>query len=295
MTHRVLILGSTGQLGRELSRAAWPDDIEPVFLDRQAADFGAPETLGAIVSRQEPDAVVIAAAYTNVDKAEVEEELAMRINAEAPAAIARAAAERSIPMVYVSTDYVFDGTKTTPYEEADPVNPLNAYGRTKLAGEEAVRAANPRHLILRTSWVYSAHGANFLLSMLRLAKEHAEVTIVADQHGCPTAAGDLADAIVRTMPRLLRDEARWGTYHLAGGSETTWHGFAESIFRQLTARGITRPSNKAITTSEFPRPAQRPANGRLSSAAFLAEFGIALPGFETAVPRVLDEALAGTG
>jgi dTDP-4-dehydrorhamnose reductase len=295
MTHRVLILGSTGQLGHELSRAAWPDDVEPIFLDRQAADFSAPETLSAIVSRHKPDAVVIAAAYTNVDKAEAEEEIAMRINAAAPAAIARAAADRSVPVVYVSTDYVFDGTKTTPYDEADPVNPLNAYGRSKLAGEEAVRAANPRHLILRTSWVYSAHGSNFLLSMLRLAKQHAEVTIVADQHGCPTAAGDLAGAIVRAMPRLLRNEARWGTYHLVGRSETTWHGFAESIFRQITARGIPRPDNKAITTSEFPRPAQRPANGRLSSAAFLAEFGIELAGFETAVPAVLDEVLAREG
>jgi dTDP-4-dehydrorhamnose reductase len=236
--------------------------------------------------------VIVAAAYTNVDGAEGDEATAMTVNAVAPGAIARAAAALSIPVVHISTDYVFDGEKSGLYDERDAVNPINAYGRTKLAGEIGVRAANPRHLILRTSWVYSAHGTNFLKSMLRLATQNADVKVVADQRGCPTAAGDLASAIARTAPRLFDADMPWGTYHLAGGSETTWHGFAEAIFAELNARGLRRPVNRAISTAEFVRPARRPANSRLSSAAFEREFGMRLPGYEAAVPLVLDEALA---
>lgn len=294
MTRQVLVFGATGQLGHELARAKWPDGIAPVFLDRQAADFTQPGTLEAAIESHAPDAVIIAAAYTNVDGAESDEATAMTVNAVAPGVIARAAAARSVPVVYVSTDYVFDGEKDAPYDEGDAVNPINAYGRTKLAGEIETRAGNPQHVILRTSWVYSAHGSNFLRAMLRRAAEHNEVTIVADQLGCPTAAHDLASAIARIAPRLFEANIRWGTYHLTGGSETTWHGFAEAIFAELAARGLPRPANKAITTAEFVRPARRPANGRLSCAMFEQEFGFHLPGFETAVPLVLDEALAET-
>ena len=293
MTRRVLVFGASGQLGRELSLTQWPEGVAPVFLDRKAADFLRPKTLASAIERSAPDAVIIAAAYTDVDGAESDEETAIAVNAIAPGVIAGAAATRGAPVVYISTDYVFDGEKEGAYVEADPVNPINAYGRSKLAGEEAVRAANRRHLILRTSWVYSASGSNFLLSMLRLAGQRA-VSIVADQKGCPTAAHDLASAIAQMLPRLFDADAdeRWGTYHLAGSSETTWHGFAETIFCALARRGHPRPANRAIATADFPRPARRPTNSRLSSAAFERVFGIRLPGFETAVPRVLDEVLA---
>jgi dTDP-4-dehydrorhamnose reductase len=289
MTHSVLVFGATGQVGRELARAAWPAGIAPTFLDRNAADFTRPETLEAIVREHAPRAVIIAAAYTDVDGAQSDEVTAMTVNAVAPAKIANAAATLDIPVVAFSTDYVFDGDKTTPYVETDPINPINAYGRTKLAGEIALRAANPRHLILRTSWVYSAHGTNFLKSMLRFAAEKEKVTIVADQHGCPTAAHDLAAAIARIAPRLISGDVPWGTYHLAGSSETTWHGFAEAIFVELEKRGQKRPVNDAITTADFPRPARRPLNSRLSSATFEKTFGFALPGYETSVPLVLGE------
>ncbi|MGH6926249.1 MAG: dTDP-4-dehydrorhamnose reductase [Propylenella sp.] len=292
MTRRLLVFGSTGQVGRELARAAWPAGMAATFLDRRAADFARPEALSGIVSRQKPDAIIIAAAYTAVDAAESDEETATMVNAVAPGSIARSAAALSVPTVYISTDYVFDGEKGGRYVEQDAVNPINAYGRSKLAGEIAVRAANPRHLILRTSWLYSAHGTNFLRSMLKLAATRKEATIVADQYGCPTAAADLAQAIARIAPLLFDADTRWGTYHLAGESETTWHGFAEAIFAELAKRGLRRPINRAISTAEFPRPARRPANSRLSSAAFRRAFGIRLPGFEAAVPRVLDEALA---
>ena len=292
MTRKVLVFGSTGQVARELARAEWPAGIAPTFLGRMEADFTKPVALSEAVRRHRPDAVIIAAAYTNVDAAESDEATAMHVNAVAPGTIARAAAALSIPVVHISTDYVFDGRKDGFYEEGDAVNPLNAYGRTKLAGEIEVCAGNPRHLILRTSWMYSAHGTNFLRSMLRLASENETVTVVADQRGCPTAAADLASAIAQIAPRLFDADTPWGTYHLAGGSETTWHGFAEAIFAEFAIRGLRRPINKAASTAELARPAPRPANSRLLSAAFLRAFGIRLPGSEVALPPVLEEALA---
>jgi dTDP-4-dehydrorhamnose reductase len=292
VSHRFLILGSTGQLGRALARADWDRSSELVFLDRAAADLSAPEALADIVRRHAPDAVIIAAAYTAVDRAESEEALASRVNAEAPGVVAAAAAQRNIPVISFSTDYVFDGSKRSAYVETDPVGPLNAYGRSKLAGEGSVRDANPRHVIFRTSWLYGPNGTNFLRTMLRLASTREEVRIVADQAGCPTTAGDLARAVARITPLLLEPGAPYGTYHLAGRSETTWHGFAEAIFTELGRRGLARPRNEAIGTDAYPTPARRPLNSRLSSDLAAATFGIALAGFEEAVPRVLDETLA---
>ena len=288
---RVLVFGSTGQVARELARANWASGTEVVCLDRAAADFSRPGSLGALVDAHAPDAVIIAAAYTAVDRAEGEEGLVARINAAAPGVIAAAAARHNIPVLHLSTDYVFDGTKDGPYTESDEVRPLGAYGRTKLAGEERVRAANHRHLILRTSWVYSAHGTNFVRTMLRLAATRAEVGVVVDQRGCPTAAGDIADALARLVPQMLDPAAPSGTYHLAGASETTWHGFAEAIFVELSARGLPRPRNNPIRTSDYPTAARRPLNSRLSSDKIAAEFGVRLPGFEASLPAVLDELL----
>jgi dTDP-4-dehydrorhamnose reductase len=289
---RVLVFGSTGQIARELARTTWPQGTTLTLLDRAAADFADPQSLGPLVRRNRPDIVIVAAAYTNVDAAEDDEEAANLINAVAPGAIARAAAELSIPIVHLSTDYVFDGEKGAPYVETDAVNPINAYGRTKLAGEREVRAANSKHLILRSSWIYSAFERNFFRTMLRLAESRDEVSVVADQRGCPTAAHDLAAGISATLPRLVAGDVRWGTYHLAGASDTTWHGFAEAIFSALAARGFRRPANKAVATSAYPTRARRPRDSRLSSEAFAREFGVRIGGFETALPKVLQEALA---
>jgi dTDP-4-dehydrorhamnose reductase len=292
MGARVLIFGSTGQLGRELRSADWPKNVELTSLDRQGADFSRPEKLAAIVRRARPDAIVIAAAYTSVDRAETEEGLAFAVNAEAPAAIAGAAAELDAPVLFPSTDYVFNGAKRSSYVEEDPPAPLNAYGRTKLAGEEAVRRANPRHLIVRTSWVYSAHGQNFLRTMLRLAATSDEVRVVEDQRGCPTAAADLAAAIVRIMPAILAGTAPYGLYHLPGRSATTWCGFAAAIFAALAARGERTPRLLPVATRDYPAKARRPLNSALSSARFRHAFGFDLRGYAGALPSVLDEALA---
>ena len=287
----VLVFGSTGQVARELARAEWTAGTALTFLGREAADFSRPGMLGAVLLAHRSDIVIIAAAYTAVDKAEDDEATAITINADAPAAIAAAAAALSIPVVHLSTDYVFDGSKDGCYAEGDAVAPINAYGRSKLAGEIAVRKENPRHLILRTSWLYSAHGANFLRTMLRLAATCESVSIVADQQGCPTSAPDLARAIAAACPRLLAADAPWGTYHLASASATTWHGFAEAIFAELAGRGLRRPRNDAIATIDHPTRAKRPLNSRLCSERFADMFGLRLPGFETAVPSVLSEAL----
>jgi dTDP-4-dehydrorhamnose reductase len=289
---RLLVFGTTGQLGRELARAAWPKDTALAFLDRQAADLARPSTLPDIVREHRPDLVVIAAAYTAVDRAESEPDLAMTVNGEAPGTIAAGAAAIGVPVVHVSTDYVFDGSKPTPYTEDDPVAPLGAYGRSKEAGERAVRAANPRHVILRTAWVYSPFGANFVRTMLRLAESREEVGVVDDQIGCPTAAGDLAAAIACLAPGLGSD-APFGTYHAAGAGETTWHGFAEEVFRGLERRDLKRPRNRAITSAEYPTPARRPANSRLDASKLRSAFGLRLASYTEALPRVLDE-LVGT-
>lgn len=288
---RVLIFGSTGQVSRALARAKWPAGMTPIALDRSAADFSQPEKLGPIVRHHAPDATIIAAAFTQVDKAESEEALATRVNADAPGEIAHAAAALAIPVIHLSTDYVFDGEKDGPYVESDPVGPVGAYGRSKLAGEVAVQQANARHLILRTAWVYDAGGTNFLRTMLRLAESRDEVRVVADQHGCPTAAVDIAAAIVHALPTVLQDETKAGTYHIAGDAPTTWHGFAEAIFEGLEARGLRRPRNVPITTAEYPTPAKRPRNSRLSSDAFAGTFGFRLRGYPAALPPILDEAI----
>ena len=288
---RVLVFGSTGQVARALAHAKWPKETSFIALGRDAADFSRPETLGGVVREHAPDAVVIAAGYTQVDKAESEEALATTVNAVAPGEIARAASALAIPVVHISSDYVFDGEKDGFYVESDPVGPIGTYGRTKLAGEIAVREANPKHLILRTSWVYDAAGTNFLRSMLRLAESRDEVRIVADQRGCPTAAGDIAGAIAHALPLILLDGGKFGTYHAAGAQWTTWHSFAEAIFEGLAARGLRRPRNTPIATADYPTPARRPKNSRLACEAFARDFGIKLRGFRSALPEILDEIL----
>lgn len=291
MAPHVLVFGSTGQLARELARAEWAAGTRLTFLDRAAADLRQAMTLAPVVRRHRPDIVIVAAAYTAVDRAESEESLAFAVNAEAPAAIAAAAAKLSIPVIYLSTDYVFDGEKRGRYEEDDPTRPLGAYGRSKRAGEEMVRSANPCHIVLRTSWIFSVHGSNFVRTMLRLAETRDEVRIVGDQRGCPTAAASLAAAIARLVPTLLQPAAPSGTFHLASPSDATWHSFAEAIFSGIAARGGRRPRNLAIPTSDYPTPARRPLNSRLSSRRIGEDLGISLPGWEESLARILDELL----
>lgn len=253
----VLVLGSTGQVGRHLR------DLLPnaTFWGRDAADFADPTELEERVRRLSPTAIVNAAAYTAVDRAETEPQLAWRVNAEGPATLARAARSLDVPLVHISTDYVFDGEQTQPYRETDPTYPINVYGRTKLAGELAVASLWPKHWIFRASWLFSPYGANFVKTMVRLAAERDALRVIDDQHGRPTYAGDLARIIVAVvMERDPRNVLPFGLYHLGGGDPTTWHGFAIDILKRAHAIGLIdrMPSIEPIATAGYPTPARRP-------------------------------------
>ena len=226
---RLLVFGKTGQVGRELARRC-PPDIEAAILGRAEADLMAPDVCARAVMDARVDAVVNAAAWTAVDRAEAEEDAATIVNAAAPEAMARACAFRGIPLLHISTDYVFDGSGTQPFKPSDDPAPLGAYGRSKLAGEDAIRASGARHVILRTSWVVSAHGANFVKTMLRLGQERDSLRVVADQVGGPTPAAAIADAVF-SIARALGDGAAGGTYHFAGAPDTSWAGFAREIMQ----------------------------------------------------------------
>lgn len=274
----LLVFGRTGQVARELQRQG-----EVTALGRAAADLSDPEACAAAIRAAAPRAVINAAAYTAVDRAEVDEALATRINAEAPGAMARACADLAIPFLHVSTDYVFDGGGDAPWQEDDPTAPLNAYGRSKLAGEQAVRAAGGRHVILRTSWVFSGQGANFLRTMLRLGETRDSLSIVADQVGGPTPAADIA-ATLLTMAQALSEGQGGGTYHYAGAPDVSWAGFAREIFasagRDVTVTGIP--------TSAYPTPARRPLNSRLDCTRLRADFGIAPADWRAGVSAALE-------
>lgn len=265
--------------------------LAAAFLGREDLDLARPDDAAAAVEAARPDVVVIAAAYTAVDRAESEEALAHVVNAEAPGAIARACAGTGAALVHVSTDYVFDGTKPDPYVEADPVAPVSAYGRTKAAGERAVLDSGAPTAVIRTSWVYSPWGANFVKTMLRLARERDELRVVADQQGRPTSAADLADAVLAVAERLAAgDEAVRGLLHYAGGGDATWANFAEAIVAGAEARGGRAVPVRRIATAEFPTPAPRPANSRLDTAKINA-LGVASPPWRESLSRCLDELL----
>lgn len=281
---KFLVFGTTGQLGMELQRRAG-GDITLDMRDRHAADFTDPEGCAALVTGCDADAIIIAAAYTAVDKAETDEDLALAVNGTTPGAIARAAAERGIPVVLVSTDYVFDGSGEQPFSVDAPSAPLGAYGRTKLAGELAVRGANGPHAILRTSWVVSAHGHNFIKTMLRLGAERDQLTIVADQVGGPTPAADLADACLAVAARLVRDPGASGTYHVSGGPDVSWADFAREIFRQagIACTVIDIPSR------DYPTPARRPLNSRLDNSLTQTVFGLPRPDWRASLADILKD------
>lgn len=287
----ILVFGADGQLGRALAVAASKASLPLVGLTRQEADIAAPAALAAAIERHAPKLLVNAAAYTCVDDAESDPEAAFAANAAGPRMLAELAAEADLPLVHISTDYVFDGGKPTAYVEDDPVSPLGVYGRSKALGEAAVRDVAPRHVVLRTAWLYSGGGRNFLTTMLRLARERPELRVVADQRGSPTAAADLAAAIVAVAPRLLASDAPYGLYHLAGTGEATWHAFAERIVARQSSRTGRKPPVIAIATADYPTPASRPANSVLDCGKFRAAFGFGLPPWQDSVDRTVDEVL----
>lgn len=289
----ILVAGKTGQLARCLAQEARRRGSALVALGRPELDLSRPELVGAAVAAQAPRAIVNAAAYTAVDRAEAEVALAMVVNRDGAGALAAAAARLGVPFIHVSTDYVFDGRKDAPYREEDAPCPLGAYGRSKLEGEVAVGAACPAAVILRTSWVYSPFGQNFVTTMLRLAATRETVQVVDDQHGAPTAAPDLAAAILDLAERLTAqqgaDRTAGDIYHLTAAGETTWCGFAGAIFAGWARRGHRVPVLAPITTAQYPTAAQRPANSRLDCSRIARVFGLRLPPWQDSLERCLDE------
>jgi len=296
---KILIFGSSGQVGSELRhKLACLGQIAAVEYPR--VDFSQPDSIRESVRVSEPAVIVNAAAYTAVDKAESEPELAMAVNGIAPGVIAEEAKRLGSIMVHFSTDYVFDGTKPGPYLETDSPNPLSVYGKTKLAGDQAIAAVGCESLILRTSWVYGARGNNCMLTMLRLAEERDELRIVDDQHGAPTSSECIAQATADILAQILPPakgglEGRSGIYHLTNAGETTWFGFAKAFLaRRTEADGTAAPNLVAIKASQYPRPAKRPANSRLSCQRVQETFGVRMPHWEDALSLVLETMRRGT-
>lgn len=293
---RILILGRVGQVGWELRRKL--ACLGPIVsLDYPEIDFTQLDSLRDAVYKAEPQVIINAIAYTAVDKAETEPERAMAINGIAPGVLAELALEMGALLVHYSTDYVFDGTGFVARHEADTPGPLNVYGRTKLAGDEAIQTSGCEHLIFRTSWVYGARGNNFLLTMLRMAKERDRLSIVSDQIGAPTTSECIAQATADVLAQILTQHrrgigSRSGIYNMTNGGETSWHGFAEQIFAEAhKVLGTPIPTLEAIPTSLFPRPAARPMNSRLAHQKLADTFGIQLPSWQMGLELVL-EALA---
>lgn len=274
---RLAIVGAKGQVGWELVRRAPMFGHEVLAWDVDELDITDAAAVDRTLATSGADAVINAAAYTAVDRAEQEPTLAFAVNHDGPVHLATACARLNIPLLHISTDYVFDGTKTNPYTEDDPAAPLGVYGQSKWEGDEAVRRLLPRHLILRVSWVFGIHGHNFVKTILRLAREREELRVVADQHGCPTYAGDIADVLLELAGRVGEIDANdtWGVYHYCGEPATTWHGFASAIVERaeldekLKVRTVT-----VITTADYPTPAARPANSVLDCARLTARFSI---------------------
>jgi dTDP-4-dehydrorhamnose reductase len=286
----VLLFGGTGQVGHAF-RARWPLADELVVSTRGDCDLTDAESVRALVRRVQPNVIVNAAAYTAVDKAENDRDRCFAVNAAAPAAMAAEAAAIGAKLVHYSTDYVFDGSKAAAYVEEDPTGPRNVYGASKLAGEKGIAEAGGESVILRTSWVYSNHGANFLKTMLRLGAERPELRIVADQHGAPTSAESIADATVRILKDAGASKWASGTFHMTAGGATTWYGFAKAIFARAAG---TIPSLVPIGTAEYPTPAARPVNSVLSNEKFAHTFGFRLPDWEQQLDVVMDAgAIAG--
>ena len=294
---KFLLTGKNGQVGFELQRALAPLG-EVVAVDRSACDLADPDAIRALIAGLRPDVIVNPAAYTAVDRAESDETAAHAINATAPGVIGEAARAIGAVVVHYSTDYVFDGTGEGAYRESDTPNPQSVYGRTKLAGEQALQASGADHLIFRTSWVFGAHGGNFAKTMLRLASERDVLKVVADQYGAPTPAALLADATAQVLGRLQREGRHgfpFGLYHLVADGVTTWHAYAQAVVSAAAAAGkplkIAAADIEAIPTSAYPVPAPRPANSRLNTDQFRQAFGLRLPPWEEGLAHVLQQLL----
>jgi dTDP-4-dehydrorhamnose reductase len=277
---KLLVFGKTGQVARELQRRA-PD---ATYLGRDEADLMDPAACAAAIASSDADAIINAAAWTAVDKAEAEEAAATVVNGDAPTAMAKAAASKGVPFLHISTDYVFDGTGDQTFTPDHSTAPLGAYGRSKLAGEQGVRAANGPHLILRTSWVVSAYGANFVKTMLRLGAERESLNVVADQIGGPTPAAAIAEALL-TAAASMTQGATGGTHHFSGAPDTSWADFARAIMATANLPCQIRD----ITTAEYPTPAKRPLNSRLDCRAFTSAFGVPRPDWRTDLKVIVKE------
>ena len=289
---RILLLGGSGQVGAEVQALA-AAGIDVFAPGRAELDLNDPSGIGRIVGGGRCDAVINAAAYTDVDLAESDEAAAIAINAEAPSRISVETARLGIPLIHISTDYVFDGRKGAPYLEHDKIGPLNAYGRSKAAGEQGVRSGNPRHVILRTSWVFSHRRTNFVKTVLRLATQQDQLKIVSDQRGCPTPAQDVARASLEIAKRCMADPQNipYGTYHFAGAGEASWFEFATAIIRLAGSWLATSPKLVPITTREYPTAAVRPLDTRLDCSAIGQKFNIKLRPWHHALSDVIDRIL----
>lgn len=284
----ILITGGSGQLAQALAAEAQARGLAFFLAGRPEFDFDRPETLDAAFARAAPALVVNAAAYTAVDAAEDDRDAAFRANCRGPARLAVLCAETRIPLIHVSTDYVFDGTKGAPYTETDLPNPTGVYGASKRAGEEAVLASEARAIVLRTAWVYAAGGKNFVRTMLNAARAGRELRVVADQRGAPTAAEALAPVILDLAARIAPWRPEWrGIYHAAGSGEATWHEFATAILTEAARFGLTPPPIGAIPTAEWPTRARRPADSRLDCGKLAASFGLTLPPWRESLARVI--------
>jgi dTDP-4-dehydrorhamnose reductase len=291
----ILITGASGQLGRELALGAGARGLPFRAVGRPAFDFEAPESVAACFAATTPSLVINAAAYTAVDAAEANEPAARAGNHTGPLQLAQLCEAAGIPILHVSTDYVFDGAKGAPYVETDPTNPTGVYGATKRDGENAILATGAQAMIFRTAWVYAAHGKNFCRTMLAAARRLPALRVVADQRGTPTAAADLAAALLTVATRFKAEgwQPDWrGLYHATNAGETTWHGFATEIFRIAAALGEPAPALTAIATSDWPTPARRPADSRLDGTKLKTSLGIALPDWQTSLPAIVEALIA---
>ncbi|QQR35443.1 dTDP-4-dehydrorhamnose reductase [Devosia oryziradicis] len=294
---RLAVTGKTGQVVTALLERGEAMGAEIVALGRPEIDLSLDRSVLDTLAAASPDVIVSAAAYTAVDKAETEADRAEAVNARGPGLVAEAAAALNVPVIHLSTDYVFDGSKPSPYVETDATRPLGVYGRTKLAGETAVAAATPNHVILRTAWVYSPFGQNFLKTMLRLAADRPELRVVDDQRGNPTSALDIADAVLVIARNLFDrpdDAALRGVFHLAGTGEASWADFATEIFAASAALGGPSAGVSRITTADYATPARRPANSRLSTARLQQVHGVTMPHWTTSTRSVVERLVAAT-
>lgn len=286
----ILVTGGAGQVGQELAAAAWPDNVVLHTPTRADLDLASIDSVRAAFAKTPFSAVINSGAYTAVDKAEADVAAAFAANAMGPAVLAEVTREAGIPLIQVSTDYVFDGSDDGFYAENDPVGPLGVYGASKLAGELGVRSGNPRSVVLRTAWVLSVHRANFLKTMLRLAADRPLLRVVDDQHGCPTSARDIAAALRTITLRMIEDDqAPVGVFHFVNAGETTWAGLAREVFALSAASGGPSAAVEGITTADYPTPARRPANSRLATSKLTRDYGVAPRAWQDAVAEIVAE------